>query len=515
MSLLSTAFFGFLIAVLAVYFVAPAKYRWVVLLVASYAFYLFSGAKTVVYLLFTTVSTFYAARAMDTIGKRVEDKRKAKHQKRCILAAALVANFGILLVLKYSNFAIGNFNALSVLFDFQTTLSMHNLLLPLGISFYIYQTASYLVDVYRGKHASCESLPRYTLFVAYFPQMVQGPISRYSDLAPQLFAPHHWDPDNAKHGIQLMLWGYFKKVIIADRIAVLVDTIFGNYQQYGGAVIFFAVICYCIQLYCDFSGGIDIIRGASQIMGITLADNFRRPYFSRTISEFWRRWHITLGTWMKDYLFYPLSLSRRFTRMGRTFRKWFGDQIGKLIVPCLVTVVVFLAVGLWQGSSWKWIAYGLWNGGLIALGMLFAHPLQNTMKNLRINPDSHLWHTFQLLRTVLLMCVGRYFSRATTLMTALRMMKRTVVHFAPGQLIDGTLLRLGLDSTNLMIVVLGCAVLLTVSLIQERGHSLRSLLEQKPPVVQFCVTFAGVLVLVVLGIYAQGYISSEFIYGNV
>ena len=389
MSFISFTFVIFILLVVLLYFAMPKRLQWVVLLVASYAFYLFSGITIALFLMFTTVSTFYTGILLGKVNekqrmalaadKQTLDKNQkkrlrvdAKKRKRIIVAVALIVNFGILVFLKYFNFFADNINSLFSIMTITTQIPHINLLLPLGISFYTFQSAGYVIDVYRGKYLPDKNLAKFALFVSFFPQIVQGPIGRHDDLAHQLYAPHKFDCKQAKYGVQLIVWGFFKKLVIADRAAVLVNQVFNNYQQYAGMEIFIAVLLYCVQLYADFSGGIDIDLGVAQTMGIKLAKNFRRPYFARSISGFWQRWHITLGTWMRDYLFYPLCLSKFFVKLGKFSRKILGNYFGKILPTYIATVVVFLTIGIWHGASWKYIAFGLYNGGLITLALLFT-----------------------------------------------------------------------------------------------------------------------------------------------
>ncbi len=255
-------------------------------------------------------------------------------KKRRVLVVGVVLNFLILAVVKYTNFVIANLNTLFSWMNINTKFGFLQIIFPLGISFYTFQSVGYLIDVYRGKIKADHHFFHYALFVSYFPQIIQGPISRYDQLANQLMEPHLFDYQRIKFGIQRMLWGFFKKMVIADRIAVVVNQVFDHFYEknYGGFVIFIAVLLYGIQIYADFSSGMDIIYGVSQIFGIQLSENFRRPFMARSVAEFWQRWHITLGTWMRDYVFYPLALSKPFNYMGKKMRKW-GSRYAAKVIP--------------------------------------------------------------------------------------------------------------------------------------------------------------------------------------
>lgn len=527
-------FFNFLIflaAVLLVYFTVPRRFQWVCLLAASYVFYLAAGLKTAVFIGFTTLTTFgtglWLGRLNDrhqaalAAGKATLDREQKKvlkarnvRDKRRVLALALVLNFGILVFLKYYNFAAQNLNALLELCHLHVAAPSLGLLLPLGISFYTFQSAGYIIDVYRGTCKPDRNLGQFALFVAFFPQIVQGPISRYSQLAHQLYAPHSFDGRQAKFGIQLMVWGIFKKLVIADRAALLVNTVFDQYYQYQGLVIFMGAVFYCVQIYTDFSGGIDVARGIAQVMGIRLADNFARPYFAVSIADFWRRWHITLSAWMREYIFYPLSLSKAFASLGSHARTYLGPYLGKLFPTMLAMLITFLAVGAWHGSSWKFMAYGLYNGMLIFLPILFAPWTDRFLRATGIQPERLRWRLVLIACTLPLVCFGRYFSRAASFMDAIRMFGRTVQSLDARVLFDGTLFRLGLDRPNFLLLLLALGVLFAVDVLQERGWHLREWLADRALPVRWAVFLAAILTIVIFGVYGLGYDSARFIYAR-
>ena len=308
-----------------------------------------------------------------------------------------------------------------------------------------------------------------------------------------------------------MMWGFFKKLVIADRTAVIVNNVFSDFQKYSGSEIAFGVFMYCIQIYCDFSGGIDIIRGIAQILGVDMIENFQRPYFATSLSDFWRRWHISLGAWMRDYLFYPLSLSKPFAKLGKFARKRLKGNLGKILPVSVVTFIVFFTIGIWHGASWKYIAFGVWNGGIITFSVINAPLYAKILKKLHINPDSLYWRIFQIVRTTFLVFIGRYFTRGDDLMTALRMIKRTVLKFDINALFVN-MFGLGLGLFDLLVVFVCVIVVLFLGYLKEKGVSIRKTLEQKNMLVQWVVILAGLGVIMFLGIYREGYIASEFIY---
>ena len=293
MSLVSIEFIVFVIISLLLYYMIPKKYQWIMLLVSSISFYLIGGITAILYLIFTTLTTYFAGRLLGKYNK--EDKKYAditKKKKRLVVLITALLNFGILFFLKYWNPVADMINKV-LRFE---KINRLELILPLGISFYIFQSIGYIIDVYRNKYEPEKNVFKYALFTSFFPQMVQGPISRFDSLGNELFSEHKFSWDNVKDGIQLLMLGYFKKLVIADRAAVVVNAVIGDYTNQSGSVLLIAMILYCIQLYCDFSGGIDVTRAVAKMFGITLVDNFKRPIFSTSLTDFWRRWHISLGS---------------------------------------------------------------------------------------------------------------------------------------------------------------------------------------------------------------------------
>ena len=313
MSFTTFEFFLFIAAAVIIYYVIPKKLQWIWLLIISYVYYASYDISTVWMLLLTTYVTYRGGILLDRLNEQKpqdgisrEEKKDFKKnivrkKKKIVLAMVLIA-FGMLGIMKYTNFMLGNIDAVLRLFGSGKQIGVLNLTLPLGISFYTFQSISYVVDVYRGKHKAQGNFFKHALFVSFFPQLLQGPIGRYERLGSQLYEGHSYNLKELQFGVQRILWGFFKKMVLADRVNAAVLLIFHNYWNFGGWYNVLGVLLYSIQLYADFSGGIDIVIGIAQMFGITMDENFRQPYFSRSISEFWRRWHITLGTWMKDYI---------------------------------------------------------------------------------------------------------------------------------------------------------------------------------------------------------------------
>ena len=352
MSFASLPFVGLVAAGVILYYLVPKKLQWVVLLLASMVFYLASGVKSAVWLVLVAAVTWLTGLLLARQNARPapdkQTKAAVRRVKKRICAVCAVLCFGLLYLMKYWNFTASALP--SALGD---KLPRWDFVVPMGLSYFIFQAVGYVIDVYRGKTDAQKNPLRYGLFVSFFPQMVQGPISRYDQLAPQLTAERSLDWRDLKFGIQLCLWGYFKKLVIADRAAVLVNAVIKDNCPYGGAVIASGILFYCIQLYCDFSGGIDITRGVARLFGIDMAENFRRPIFATSLTDYWRRWHITLGAWMRDYVFYPISLSRGFGKLSRWARTHIGGTAGKIFATSLATFLVYCIIGIWHGANFR------------------------------------------------------------------------------------------------------------------------------------------------------------------
>lgn len=529
MSFISIGFLIFLLVVCTLYFLVPSRMQWCVLLAASYFFYLAGGIGITAFLLLSTFITFLTGRimgkidetaslylkAVDTGFSRQEKKQykeQQKQKKKIVLTAALILNIGILIVLKYGNFLISNGNSFLHLLGLNYSIPLMQLLLPLGISFYTLQSAGYMIDIYRNKYKPDENIFQYALFVSFFPQIVQGPISRHDDLAHQLYAPHSFSYERVTQGAQLILWGFMKKLILGERIAPYIAPVFDNPSNYSGNALLATVCIYGFQAYADFSGGMDIAMGISEIFGISLTENFQRPYFARSIQEFWRRWHITLGAWMRDYVFYTLSLSKSFFKLGKKLEKYVGKYVSRKLPTFLSMFVVFLLVGIWHGPEWKYLIYGIYNGLIIVSSILLEPFYAQAAEKVHLNTESLYWRIFQMLRTLLLCSFGRFLSRGASCRTAFTMMKRTLLNFSisvtPLDIYGET----GWQKADVCIVAISIFALLIVGILQEKNLRIRSLIAKQNIFLRWTIYIGALLALAVFGIYGPGYSISEFIY---
>ncbi len=506
----SVEFALFVVLGVIFYYIMPKRTRWAVLLILSYIFYLSGGVGAGAYLLFTTITTYVFSRLIGGVrvpGKDAskEEKARARAKKKMYAACVLALNFGLLYFVKYWDFTLD-------LFKVPGSALRFNILLPLGISFYIFQSMGYIIDLVRGKYEPEKNIFKLALFTAFFPQVTQGPIGRFDELSPQLYHANEFSFDNIKEGLKLTAWGLIKKMVIADRASVVACAIIDSYTAYSGSIILCGVFFYCLQLYCDFSGGIDIARGVARLFGIDMAHNFKRPLFAKSLTEFWRRWHITLGAWLKDYLFYPITLSKPFIKLGKLTRKHIKGKAGKILPTSLATFIVYFVIGIWHGASWKYILFGCYNGVIITAALLLEPWFISVKSKLSIKDDAKWYGVWCILRTTAIVVLGRYITRAAGVGDAAAMLAKTVTDFAPATLFDGTLFTLGLTGFDFLVIAAGAITIFIVELFEERGIRLSEKIEEKGIIPVFLLIFAVLFVFVAFGIFRGDYIAAEFIY---
>lgn len=509
-------FLGFLPICLILYSLTPNKLKRYFLLAASYAFFWLISGELIVYLLLSTVSIHYFGLWLDRIqslpppADAGKDERKAfKNQlisrQRAVILFAVLVHIGILLTLKYSGFFAGNINQLFSRLGIGLQLAVPRYLIPIGISFFTPQALSYIIDVYRGVTKADINIFRLALFMGFFPQIVEGPICRYHQTADQLWNVKPISHANLTLGAERILFGMMKKVVIADRLNTLVKNVFSSYSQYDGGIIAVAAVCYTVQLYMDFSGSIDAVIGTSQMLGIGMPENFERPFFSRTISEFWKRWHITLGTWFKDYVFYPVTTSKRMKSLTSSARKKIGNHYGPLLAGGAALFCVWLANGLWHGSEWKYIFFGLYHFVMILGGSLISPVVKLTNRALRINSEGRFYRLLQVLRTGVIVVIGELFFRANNLGAGLTMFRMMVTRFTFPAINAEFLAKLGVDWFDLAVVLAALIIVFIVSRLNERGLSVRKWLAERNIAVRWSILYALIIFIVVFGAYGFGY----------
>ena len=477
-----------------VYFLIPQKVKYLWLLAASYYFYMCWNPKYALLMLTSTGITFLSGLAIYRFGN-IKNEKKAAVLKKLAVAASFLSNLAILAFFKYFYFILDNVNGILNLLHIQMLQPNFDIVLPVGISFYTFQALSYTMDVYRNEIQAERNFFKYALFVSFFPQLVAGPIERSKNLLQQVHAEHRFNYNRVRHGLFLMLWGFFEKLVIADRAAVLVNTVYNDYASYGGMNLILATVFFAVQIYCDFASYTDIARGAAEVMGFELMKNFQQPYFSRSIAEFWRKWHISLSSWFKDYLYIPLGGNKR-----GTVRKYINIMI------------VFLASGLWHGASWHFVVWGLIHGLYQVIGAAFVKVRVWVTDILRIKRQSHAHHLFQRLVTFMLVCVGWVFFRADTLRDAIAILGKWVTEFNPWMLTDGGLTAMGLDAANLVVFVIAVGALFLVSVAGYYQISVREQILNSNFLFRWSVYFVLLFAVLIFGIYGPEFSESQFIY---
>lgn len=497
MNIISLGFLCFCAASLAAYYALPASRRWIALLASSAVMVLSCSRFGFAFIALSAASLYFAGQAFEKLDA-------AKKSKRPALLLALAFNLGVLLLLKFVPEGLLIADRM-----FGTALSairvpIHKYLLPIGLSYYTLQAVSYLMDVYWGRIPAEKSFFRLLLYLSYFPLLVQGPIHKYQKLSGELFAPKPFEAKNLKFGVQLMLWGYFKKLAIADNAAPYVSQIFYEGGSFTGLPVFIGLVFYGIQLYCDFSGGIDVVRGLSQCFGVRLGENFRQPFFSRSLAEFWRRWHISLGDFMKDYVFYPFSLSKGAAKIKKALKGKVSRKTSGRILAAIGNLLVFTLVGLWHGTGSKYLGWGLYNGLILIFSSLMVDVYAAGLKKCRIDKNAACWQAFSLARTFLIVTIGWVFDVADTAWEAILLFFKLFVPYAGG-------LQAFLPPFRSMAALAFCGIVLLVSLLRERGVSIREALAAKPLVLQIAVWTALIQLTACFGRFvAQG----GFMYAN-
>jgi len=526
----SYEFILFVLTTCVLYYVIPKKWQWMLLLLASYVFYFLAGASYLPYIFVTTISTYLIARRITSLQavadayikehkqelsreERKAYKAKEKKKQWRLLLLCLFINIGILAVLKYTNFAISNVNSILTFFGSTARLEFVDFVLPMGISFYTFQSVGYLIDVYRGKYEAEKNLFRFALFVSFFPQLVQGPISRFDDLAKTLYEKHNFQATEVASGLQRILWGYFKKMVIADRMLVAVNTLIKAPEEYYGAYAFAGMLFYALELYADFTGGIDITIGIAETLGIRVTENFHRPYFSKNIKEYWNRWHMTMGSWFTDYIFYPISVCQPMLKLSRFTRKHFGEVIGKRIPVYLSSFVVWFTTGIWHGASWNFIAWGLGNFVVIMISQELEPLYRKFHKFFPKAYKSFGFKVFRVGRTILLMSSLRMFDCYRNVPLTFQMFGSMFTTWNWNVLWNGKLLELGLAGKDYIILFLGTLLMTGVSLLQRSG-SVREKIRSKALPVRVAVWYGLFLMVLLFGAYGVGYDASQFIYNQ-
>ena len=491
MSITSFYFLCLFALALLLYYLVPKKVQWPLLLLLSIGYFLTSAEVRDSHAWYLILYPMAAVGAVWGAAILI-DRTKEQKKKLAALICAVLFCVGLLCTLKF--FHLG-------------------LLAPMGISFYTLTLLGYLFDVYYEIGPVQRNYGKLLLFCCYFPTMISGPIMKYSDMEKQMYTGHKLDYRNVTFGMQRMLLGFFKKLVISERTAILANEIFNNYEKYSGVSIWVGAAAFTMQLYTDFDGCMDIVLGISECFGIRLPENFETPFFSKTISEYWRRWHITLGVWMKEYVFYPLLRTGAFTKLGKTLRAKFGKKKGKQLTTFTAMLILWFTVGIWHGGAWKFvIGSGLLHWLYIVTGELITPWGEKFFRRTGIPGDSKWINAFRVVRTFFLVNIGFVFFRADSMKSALQMLGYSVRVFNLKDLFSAAIFELGLDWIEFVIAVVSLLILLAVSILQNRGIRVREAIARRKLPVRWLIFYALLFYTILLGYYGPGYSAAEFIY---
>lgn len=489
----SISFLIFFPVVILLYFIIPHRFRYIWLLAASYYFYMAWNPVYALLMLTSTFITYTSGILIDKANKTSGGGNAAK-LKNIYVSISFILNLSILFFFKYFYFAVDNINILLSALHIQLIQPKFDIILPLGISFYTMQMIAYIVDIYRGAKAETNFI-KYALFISFFPKLLAGPIERTATFLPQLQERKYFNYDNLKNGLLLMLYGYFLKMVIGDRAAILVNFVFENYEAYMGLEIFVAITIYSIQIYADFFGYTCIAIGAAQTMGFTLLQNFNHPFFAVSVGDYWRRWHISLSMWLRDYIYFPLG----------------GSRCSKIKKYRNILITFFIS-GLWHGANWTFIIWGMIHGLSIILDDIFKPVFQKIYSIFNINTQCFSFRLFQIIIAFLIINYSRLFFRAPDIETAVIMTKQMFSVWNPWIFFDNSLYDMGLSRKDFYVLCFSIIILWAVSFMQEKGIKIREELAKQNLVFRWILYWIAIFGILTFGVYGTAYNANQFIY---
>ena len=531
MSVLSVSFIALLIGVFVFYYLCPQQKRWIVLLAASMIFYLAASAGSIIYILITSVVTYISSRLMQQISdqqtayfkenklnreeKAAIRKQNTRKRKACLIAA-LAVNLGLLCFFKYYDFALEQYRIVAGWFGLQGKGRVLNLIVPLGISFYTFQSVGYLADVYGSNCKPQSNYFRLLLFISFFPQITQGPISAYDTLSETLYSGQPAQEKNLIWGFQRMLWGFMKKMVIANTLSQNTALLFEHYQGYAGISVLLGAFLYLIQLYADFSGYMDIMCGFCEMLGVRLTENFNRPFFAMSVSEYWRRWHISLGQWFRKYVYYPIGVSSWNLKLAKACRNTLGKHAANCLPPTFALLATWFATGLWHGASWGYIIWGLLNGLFIILSLWLAPVYERTREMLHIHDGSTFWRIFRIARTFVIVALLEVLPEVGTLRDGFHFWSCIFTNcWFPTSLAE-LLPFVHLQNFNKTIgfmAAMACVVLLFIASLLQRKKPIRAYFNALPVWTQILLLSALIMLTASFGIQAS-WGAEGFMYAN-
>lgn len=508
----------FMPATIILYNIFPQKHRGKILLLASYIFFLSISGKLIIYLLATTLLIYVSGLIIKKLKSKMENAKNGlnKEEKKKVVALytkrqksivfiTVILLLASIVIIKYSSFIGTNLNNLFNMWNWNFSFKIHKIAIPIGISFYTLQAISYIVDVYKEKIEADKNLGRLALFVSFFPQIMEGPICRYSETAVKLWEGERTNYTGLTFGLQRVGFGLMKKIIVADRLDPFVNTIFSNYTEQTGAMIVAGMVLYTLQLYMDFSGVMDVVIGIAQIFNVKLPENFRQPFFSKSISEFWTRWHITLGTWFKDYIYFPVSMSKISKKKTSELRKKVGKYYGPLITSSVALAAVWVCNGIWHGSAWNYIFFGIYHFVLIMIGRITTPLSKKIVDKLKIKEENWMYRIMQIMRTTILVFFGELFFRAYGLQSGIKMFIKIFKDFSLKQLFDGSILNYSLDTKDFIIIGIITTIVFIIGILKEKGVDIRVAISKKNIVLRWSIYLSLLFLIIIFGAYGIGY----------
>ena len=521
MDFYSLQFFLFLGISLLLYYCLPKKASWIVLLVVSLTFYAFFGIKNLIFIVAVAAIVYLSSRFMQKFAddyavkkQTLESKEERKlyktiatKKKKTVLIISLILIFGILAFFKYLEVLMNLIFKMS-----GSNKSFFHILLPLGISFYIFQSVGYLVDVYNEKYHAENNYFRLLLFISWFPQLIQGPINRFDLISNQLYERQTITSEEIGRALALFLLGVFKKYAIANMLVDAIAQIFDTEVALTGSVSLFGILMYSAQQYADFSGGIDMVLAVSQLFGVKMMQNFRQPYFSISLGDFWRRWHISLGAWMRDYVFYPIALSNGMQKFSKFCSTKFGKHFGRVLPAGIANIIVFLIVGIWHGAEMHYVLWGLYNGVIIALSDIMSPLFVKMSEKLHINTKSKGFHIFQIIRTFIIVNIGWYFDRIYDAHRCFTSLKNLFCNFAAKSFSRDLFELIGRINEGMYVAVLAIIILFVYSLLKENKIDVYEKLSKGPFILRWAV-YVGMIVIVLVS-FMSVTVQQGFMYAN-
>lgn len=516
--------FLFVPIVVLIFIVVPKKIKPFVLLFASYILFFIASNFLLIFLLLSTLSIFIAGKKLKKIDDlklielekkdvdKKEIKERFKKKKKHILLLVILFNILFLFIFKYLKFFTININHILDFFKLDYNFFIIKLIAPIGISYYTLKAISYVVDVYNGKIDADDNIVRLSLYLSFFPQILEGPISKYDEVADSIYNACKVTYHNFCYGYQRILFGFFKKLIIVDRLNILVKQVFNNYTNFNGLSILIGIASYTMLLYMEFSGTMDIVIGIGEIFDIKIPENFKQPFFSKNITDFWSRWHISLGHFFKDYVFYPISLSKPLKKITTSLRKKFSVRTSSLVAGGIALFCVWFLNGLWHGAGYTYLFFGMYHFLLIFTGNIFEPLIVKVCNKLKINRSSKGYYSFQIIKTSILVFIGELFFRAESVSQGLNMLKRMFTKLFV--LSKNEFYRFGLDMYDVILIIIGLLVVLFISILKERNINVREKIEKKHIVIRWLIYYLLILSIIILGAYGNSYAPVDPIYAD-